>query len=503
MRRARRGPRRGRCPRRGPGGAAGAARRRPHRGGLRLLARRGRGRHRRRGSGRRRPGAGPARCGARPRHRRRARPRVGPRCSASRAAASWRAARAERCGACSARDRLVDIARSGRGRVPAACRRRRRRGRGRVHLRRDRAREGRGVPARPTAGPARRPCAPPTACDPTTASWRRSPRSRSTGPRWASRPSVPDARAPGTLTAAALADAAAAVDATVVFASPAALRSVVATARGLTTSHRAALGKIRLVVSAGAPVPAALLHAVGEILPARRLPHPLRHDRGPARHRHLARGDRRGRAGRTASASGGRCPGSTVQISPLSPLGTPDGPLDRRERAHRGDLRQRGPREGPLRPAVGDRARGLARSGLAPHGRRRTPRRQGQALDRGPHRARDRDGGRADHAGRHRAAGRRPSKAWRPLPSSGWGRAGRSRWWSSSRADDRPGRVRLGSPPKPLTSAVRAAAGVTVAAVLQTDALPVDIRHASKVDRRRVAEWAERVLAGRRTGRRP
>ena len=42
-----------------------------------------------------------------------------------------------------------------------------------------------------------------------------------------------DVTAPGTLTAAALADAVAAVDATVVFASPAALRNVVATAAGL------------------------------------------------------------------------------------------------------------------------------------------------------------------------------------------------------------------------------------------------------------------------------
>ena len=46
-------------------------------------------------------------------------------------------------------------------------------------------------------------------------------------------------------------------------------------------------------------------------------------------------------------------------------------------------------------------------------------------------------------------------------------------------------------------TAVRAVAGVDVAAVLLTDALPVDIRHASKIDRARVADWAERVLAGR------
>ena len=53
-----------------------------------------------------------------------------------------------------------------------------------------------------------------------------------------------------------------------------------------------------------------------------------------------------------------------------------------------------------------------------------------------------------------------------------------------------------------MTGAVRRR-GVEVAAVLVTDALPVDIRHASKIDRTRVAAWAEQVLAGRRAGPRP
>jgi len=53
----------------------------------------------------------------------------------------------------------------------------------------------------------------------------------------------------------------------------------------------------------------------------------------------------------------------------------------------------------------------------------------------------------------------------------------------------------------PLTDAVRAAAGVAVAAVLVADALPVDIRHAAKIDRTRVAAWASRVLAGARRRR--
>ena len=52
-----------------------------------------------------------------------------------------------------------------------------------------------------------------------------------------------------------------------------------------------------------------------------------------------------------------------------------------------------------------------------------------------------------------------------------------------------------------LAAAVRAAAGVPVAAVLVTAALPVDIRHASKVDRQALARWAERVLAGSKGGR--
>lgn len=52
-----------------------------------------------------------------------------------------------------------------------------------------------------------------------------------------------------------------------------------------------------------------------------------------------------------------------------------------------------------------------------------------------------------------------------------------------------------------LAADVRAAAVEHVAAVLTVSALPVDIRHASKVDRLRLARWAERVLRGDRVGR--
>ncbi len=76
-----------------------------------------------------------------------------------------------------------------------------------------------------------------------------------------------DVTKPGTLTSAALGDAAAAVDATVIFASPAALANVLATAEGLSDRHRAALVRVRLLMSAGAPVPAELLRALRQVLP--------------------------------------------------------------------------------------------------------------------------------------------------------------------------------------------------------------------------------------------
>ncbi|MBN6829322.1 hypothetical protein [Micrococcus luteus] len=39
-----------------------------------------------------------------------------------------------------------------------------------------------------------------------------------------------------------------------------------------------------------------------------------------------------------------------------------------------------------------------------------------------------------------------------------------------------------------------------VAAVLVADEIPTDIRHNSKIDRARVADWAESVLAGGTAG---
>ena len=51
-----------------------------------------------------------------------------------------------------------------------------------------------------------------------------------------------------------------------------------------------------------------------------------------------------------------------------------------------------------------------------------------------------------------------------------------------------------------MASTRAAAAPVPVAAVLVADEIPTDIRHNSKIDRARVADWAEAVLAGGKAG---
>jgi acyl-coenzyme A synthetase/AMP-(fatty) acid ligase len=60
-----------------------------------------------------------------------------------------------------------------------------------------------------------------------------------------------------------------------------------------------------------------------------------------------------------------------------------------------------------------------------------------------------------------------------------------------------PGRRRGAVAGIELTDAVRSAVDVPVAAVLVVRRLPVDIRHASKVDRTALAGWAATLLAGR------
>ncbi len=76
-----------------------------------------------------------------------------------------------------------------------------------------------------------------------------------------------DVTKPAELTANALSDACTAINATLAFASPAALVNVVATA----TTSFVGLARLRLVLSAGAPVPASLLRSVARLCPSAEL----------------------------------------------------------------------------------------------------------------------------------------------------------------------------------------------------------------------------------------
>ncbi|WP_188037206.1 hypothetical protein, partial [Actinotalea sp. JY-7885] len=60
---------------------------------------------------------------------------------------------------------------------------------------------------------------------------------------------------------------------------------------------------------------------------------------------------------------------------------------------------------------------------------------------------------------------------------------------------------RPGLAPAALAAAVRGAAPRPLAAVLVVPDLPTDVRHNSKIDRVRLARWAEGVLSGGRVRR--
>jgi acyl-CoA synthetase (AMP-forming)/AMP-acid ligase II/pimeloyl-ACP methyl ester carboxylesterase len=89
------------------------------------------------------------------------------------------------------------------------------------------------------------------------------------GPALGARSVTPDmiVTSPKTLTARAVADAVAAVDATVLFLSPAAVANVVATAGDLAHTDHVALGSVERFLSAGAPVSEALLSAISALMP--------------------------------------------------------------------------------------------------------------------------------------------------------------------------------------------------------------------------------------------
>ena len=320
------------------------------------------------------------------------------------------------------------------------------------------------------------------------------------GPAMGTAAAVPDmdpTRA-GTLTAAALADASAAVDGRVVFASPAALRNVVATADALTERQREALRRVRVLMSAGAPVPVGLLRRVQELVPSAVLHTPY------GMTEVLPVADITLPEIEAAGPGNGVCvgrpvPGVTIALAPLDPEGRATGALT---------------------TEVGVTGEILV---AADHRKQRYDRLWATERDssRDPGHHRTGDVGHLDAEGRLWVEGRLVhvlSTAQGPLTPVGVeqrvetlpevvsaavvgvGPAGTQQVVAV--VVPREGAVRR----HPLADAqlaadVRRVAGFDVAAVLAVPKLPVDIRHNSKIDRVAVSAWASRVLTGVRPGR--
>ena len=305
-----------------------------------------------------------------------------------------------------------------------------------------------------------------------------------------------DVTKPGTLTATRLAEAASAIDATLIFASPAALRNVVATARELNAEHSSALARIRLVLSAGAPVSVPLLRRLHDVLPSAELHTPYGMTEAlPLTDISLPELEEAGSG--NGVCVGRPLPGVQIRISPLDSLGRAVGPpTDEVEIT--GEICVSAAH-------VKDRYDRLWATERA------------SSRDLGWHRSGD--VGHLDGAGRLWVEGRLVhviATADGPLTPVGVEQrieAGSPVTAAAVVGIGPPGTqqavaVVVPGTPAPvglatseLASAVRAAARVRLAAVLGLNALPVDIRHAAKIDRQRLARWAERVLAGARVGR--
>ena len=321
-----------------------------------------------------------------------------------------------------------------------------------------------------------------------------------------------DVTSPRTLTARAVAAAAAAVDATVVFLSPAALTNVVATAEALDGDDRAALAGVRTFLSAGAPVSEALLAAAGELMPGATPHTPYGMTEGLLMTDVTLEGVRAAAADPSANGVCVGVPAATtlVRIAPLDDRGRASDEFSDAPGVT-GEIVVSAPhlKRGYDRLWLTDRAsvRGVAAS-------------SGGSGDSGRwHRTGD--VGHLDDQGRLWVEGRLPHVlttavgALTPVAAEqavealagvaraavvGVGPAGTQQVVVVAETAARSRRPGLA--PAPLAAEVRdavhAAVGHRVAAVLVVPDLPTDVRHNSKIDRARLAAWASSVLAGGR-----
>ena len=319
-----------------------------------------------------------------------------------------------------------------------------------------------------------------------------------------------DVTAPRTLTARALADAAAAIDATVVFASPAALRNVLETRARLDPAGREALARVELLLSAGAPVPEPLLAEVQLLLPRASLHTPYGMTEAlPVTDISLeqirAAGADAG-SGSVPGAGNGVCVGQPVHgarvaLIPLAADGSAPGNDPVTDAEVTGEILVSAPH---VKEAY-DRLWLTQRESVRTRGWHRTG-----------------DVGHFDAAGRLWVEGRlahvvtAPGAVVTPVGAEqaieclddvglaavvGVGPAGTQAVVAV--VETVPTARRAGPAAPQLAGRVRDAArraGVSVSAVLTVPSQPTDIRHNAKIDRTRLSRWASAVLAGGRPG---
>ncbi|MET4096705.1 alpha/beta fold hydrolase [Arthrobacter sp. UYCu712] len=319
-----------------------------------------------------------------------------------------------------------------------------------------------------------------------------------------------DVTAPRTLTAGALADAAAAIDATVVFASPSALRNVLATRDGLSRAGHQALGRVELLLSAGAPVAESLLADVQRLLPEASLHTPYGMTEAlpvtDISFEQIRAAGADAADGTMAGAGNGVCVGQPVHgarvaVIPLAADGTAPGDRPVTEAGVSGEILVSAPHV----KETYDRLWLTQRESTRTAGWHRTG-----------------DVGHFDAAARLWVEGRlahvvtAPGTVVTPVGAEqaierldGVGLAavvgvGPSGTQVVVAVVETVPPARGAGPASPqLAARVREAArqaGASVSAVLVVPAQPTDIRHNAKIDRSRLSRWASAVLAGGRAG---
>ncbi|MCA5891809.1 alpha/beta fold hydrolase [Isoptericola sp. NEAU-Y5] len=312
---------------------------------------------------------------------------------------------------------------------------------------------------------------------------------------------VMDVSRPRTLTARAVADAVRAADGDMVFLSPAAILNVVDTAGELDAADRDALARVRTFLSTGAPIGADLLAAAARLMPRATAHTPY------GMTECLLVTDITGDGVRDAAAEpdDGVCvgvplPGVEVLVSALDAGGAATGEPGR---------------------APGVLGEVLVR---APHLKQRYDRLwltdRAAERDTPPGRwHRTGDVGHLDDAGRLWIEGRLAhvlTTADGPLAPVGpeqhaervaqvrraavvgVGPAGVQH--AVAVVETLPATRRPGLAPARLAAAVRGACPVPLVAVLVAPRMPTDVRHNSKIDRARLAAWADGILTGGRVG---